>query len=65
MIWGGVPSPILEERTSQGAFEDYVGRVLQTIGDGPVILGVSDMVMGNNSIERVRYIAEQVEGTIS
>ncbi|MDP6360082.1 MAG: uroporphyrinogen decarboxylase family protein [Planctomycetota bacterium] len=65
MIWGGIPSPILEERTSQGAFEDYVGRVLQTIGDGPVILGVSDMVMGNNSIERVRYIAEQVEGTIS
>jgi len=31
------------------------------VGAGPIILGVGDLVMGNNSIERVKYIAEQVE----
>ena len=27
----------------------------------PIIIGVGDMVLGNNLIERVGYIAEQVE----
>jgi len=62
IIWGGIPSPILEERTREDEFRDYVERVLQTMGDGRIILGVGDMVMGNNSIERVRYIAERIEG---
>ena len=61
MIWGGIPSPILEERTSDNAFEEYVHRLLTTIGDGAIIIGVGDMVLGNNLIERVQYIAEQVE----
>jgi len=61
LIWGGIPSPILEERTSQADFEDYVRILLNTVGDGPIILGVGDLVMGHNSIERVRAIARQVE----
>ncbi len=61
IIWGGIPSPILEERTSESVFRDYVERVLETVGDGPIILGVGDMVMGHNLIERVRYIADRVE----
>lgn len=61
IIWGGIPSPILEERTSESEFRDYVARVLDTVGDGSIILGVGDMVMGNNLIERVRYIADRVE----
>jgi uroporphyrinogen-III decarboxylase len=61
IIWGGIPSPILEERTSEADFKAYVHRLLQTIGDRPIILGVGDMVLGNNLIERVEYIAEQVE----
>ena len=61
IIWGGIPSPILEARTSEREFRDYVQRVLETVGDQPIILGVGDMVMGNNLIERVRYIVDRVE----
>ena len=61
MIWGGIPSPILEERTSEDDFQEYIRRLLQTIGDKPIILGVGDMVLGNNLIERVEYIAKEVE----
>jgi len=60
-IWGGIPSPILEERTSESEFKEYVHRLLTTIGNQAIIIGVGDMVLGNNLIERVRYIAEQVE----
>jgi hypothetical protein len=61
IVWGGIPSPILEERTSETEFKDYVDHLLENIGAHPTILGVADMVLGNNMIERVRYIAEQVE----
>lgn len=61
MIWGGIPSPILEERTNENDFQEYVHRLLETIGDQPIILGVGDMVLGNNLIERVEYIANEVE----
>ena len=61
MIWGGIPSPILEERTRDREFEKYIEGLLTTIGDQAIIIGVGDMVLGNNLIERVRYIAEQVE----
>jgi hypothetical protein len=61
MIWGGIPSPILEERTRDREFKEYVHGLLTTIGNQAMIIGVGDMVLGNNLIERVRYIAEQVE----
>jgi len=61
IIWGGIPSSILEERTSESEFRDYIERLLETIGGGPIILGVGDMVMGNSLIKRVRYIADRVE----
>ncbi len=61
LIWGGIPSPILEARTSEADFKAYVDQVLQTVGDQPIILGVGDMVLGNNMIERVQYIADRVE----
>jgi hypothetical protein len=61
MIWGGIPSPILEERTHDREFEEYIDGLLTTIGNQAIIIGVGDMVLGNNLIERVRYIAEQVE----
>lgn len=35
--------------------------LLTTVGRNPIIIGVSDMVLDNNLIDRVRYIAEQVE----
>jgi hypothetical protein len=61
LIWGGVPSPILEERTSEAEFQDYIQRVLEIVGNRNIILGVGDMVLGNNLIERVEYIAKKVE----
>ena len=61
LIWGGIPSPILEDRTSEDDFQEYVQRLLQTVGNKPIILGVGDMVLGNNLIERVEYIAREVE----
>ena len=62
IIWGGIPSPLLEEaRTDEAAFREFVAHLLATVGAGPIILGVGDLVMGNNSIQRVKYIAEQVE----
>jgi len=61
IIWGGIPSPLLEERTSHTSFRDTVQRWLELIDGGPIILGVGDMVLGNNCIERVREIAQMVE----
>jgi hypothetical protein len=61
MIWGGFPSPILEERTSEEQFREFVHRILETVGSQNIILGVGDMVLGNNLIERVAYIAKAVE----
>jgi uroporphyrinogen-III decarboxylase len=61
IIWGGIPSPILEDRTSETEFVQYVQNILDLVGDRPIILGVGDMVMGHNSIERVAYIVDQVE----
>jgi hypothetical protein len=62
LIWGGIPSPLLEEgRTDQDAFEGYMTHLFDTVGAGPIILGIGDLVMGNNSIARVRRIVEMVE----
>jgi hypothetical protein len=61
IIWGGIPSPLLEARTSEEEFRRFIEHILETLNGQPIILGVGDMVMGNNLIERVRYIAERVE----
>lgn len=61
VIWGGIPSPILQADTPEAEFQAYVHRVLDLVDDQPIILGVGDMVMGNSLIERVRYIAQAVE----
>jgi uroporphyrinogen-III decarboxylase len=64
MIWGGFPSPILEERTSEAQFQEYIHRILEIVGRQNIILGVGDMVLGNNLMERVAYIAQAVENHI-
>lgn len=61
IIWGGIPSPTLEARVGEEEFREYVSRLLGIVGAGPFIIGVGDMVMGHNSIERVRWKAQQVE----
>ena len=61
IIWGGIPSLILEEQTSEKDFIAYVDKVLSIIDEPRIVLGVGDMVLPNNAIERVQYIAERVE----
>jgi hypothetical protein len=61
MIWGGIPSPLLEAHTPEAKLHAFIDHVLETVGDRPIILGISDLVMPNNLIERVRYIAERIE----
>ncbi|MBW2635729.1 MAG: hypothetical protein JRE14_16790 [Deltaproteobacteria bacterium] len=61
LIWGGIPSDLLEERTEQKVFEEFVDNLLNTVGCNPIIIGVGDMVLDNNLIERVKYIADRIE----
>jgi hypothetical protein len=61
MIWGGIPSPLLEPQTSESDFHNFVDHVLHLAQQRPMILGIGDFVMPNNLIERARWIAERVE----
>ena len=62
IIWGGIPSTILEEPYSDGQFERYMDDLFQTIAPGDAfILGVSDNVMPGARIERLRRITQMVE----
>jgi len=64
IMWGVIPSPLLEAPTPEPVFHGFVDHVLETVGRDPVILGVSDMVLGNNLIDRVRYVADRVEENV-
>ena len=61
VIWGGIPSVLLEALTPEDEFKAFVHKVLDMVGSRPIILGVSDMVIGENLMERVEYIAKAVE----
>jgi hypothetical protein len=62
IIWGGVPSTILEEPYSDAHFERYMDELFRTIAPGDAfILGVSDNVMPGAKIERLRRITQMVE----
>ncbi len=60
LIWGAIPSPILEERCAEADFHDYMRQLYDRL-DRPIILGVVDLFMRHNSIERVAAIASWVE----
>jgi hypothetical protein len=61
IMWGVIPSPLLEERTPEPELHEFVEHLLETVGSAPIILGVSDMVLGNNLIERVEWAARRIE----
>jgi 5-methyltetrahydrofolate--homocysteine methyltransferase len=61
IIWGGIPSTLLESFTDEDTFEAFVHRLLETVGNRPIILGISDMLVGENLIERVEYISRALE----
>ena len=61
IIWGGIPTPLLEARTPEAEMRAYVQGLLEMVGDRPIIFGVSDMVLPVNEIERVAWIAQTIE----
>jgi hypothetical protein len=61
IIWGGIPSPLLEPDIPEADLTDHLDRLFLAARQVPMILGIGDLVMPNNLIERVRMIAERVE----
>jgi uroporphyrinogen-III decarboxylase len=60
LLWGVLPTPILEEQTSESEFQTYLDDLLAAI-DQPLILGLVDLFLRHNSIERVETISCRVE----
>ena len=60
ILWGGFPTPILEKETSEPDFQAYLDNLLAAI-DQPMILGLVDLFLRHNSIERVETIAIRLE----
>jgi len=62
IIFGGVPSIILEPGFPEAEFEAYMRNLFRVIAPGDAfILGVADNVMPTSLIERVERISELVE----
>ena len=61
MIWGGIPSPILEKTTDDDSFMEWVDSYFNRIDKSRTIVGIGDQVMPESQIERVKYIAQKVE----
>lgn len=62
VIWGAVPSVILEEPYSDREFDDHMHGVFRAIAPGDAfILGVADNVMPGAKIERLERISKMVE----
>ncbi len=62
IIFGGVPSIVLEPTYPEEEFEEYMRGVFRAIAPGDAfILGVADNVMPTSLIERVERISELVE----
>ncbi|MEW6751498.1 MAG: uroporphyrinogen decarboxylase family protein [Candidatus Latescibacterota bacterium] len=62
IIWGGVPSVILEPTYSEEAFAAYMRGLFRTIAPGDAfILGVADNIMPAALPERLERIAAMVE----
>ncbi len=61
LMWGAIPSPIFEPHVPEGEFVDWVGRMLDLIGDdGRIILGIGDQAVKPTLIERVRRVSEML-----
>jgi len=62
IIWGGVPSVILEDPTPDEEFTAYMEELFTTIAPGDAfILGVADNVMPAAKLDRLLQITEMVE----
>jgi hypothetical protein len=62
IIWGGVPSVILEDPYTDQQFEAFLDDLFHTIAPGNAfILGIADNAMPGAKIQRIRRITEIVE----
>ncbi len=62
IIWGGVPSPVLEPPWTEAQFEQYMDELFRTIAPGKAfILGISDNAMPGSDLRRILRISELVE----
>jgi hypothetical protein len=62
IIWGAVPSVILESAFADEEFEAYMRDVFRTVAPGDAfILGVADNVMPNALLDRLERITDMVE----
>ena len=62
IIFGGVPSVILEDPYTDGQFEQYMDELFRTIAPGKAfILGIADNAMPGSKIERIRRITQIVD----
>jgi hypothetical protein len=61
IIWGGIPSSLLQPDVPVETLYSFLDKMLELVGNQPIIIGIGDMVMSNNLIDRVRAIAEWVE----
>ena len=61
VIWGGIPSVMLEPTVSESEFESYMKGVFRTIAPGDAfILGVADNVMPTSVISRISRVTEMI-----
>ena len=62
VIFGGVPSTILEEAVSEEQFEEYMDEIFKAVAPGDrFILGIADNMMPTSLLSRVKRIGELVE----
>jgi len=61
IVFGGVPSVILEDPYTDEQFERYIDELFRTIAPGRAfILGIADNAMPDTKIERIRRVTEIV-----
>lgn len=62
IIFGGVPSVILEEPFTDEQFEQYMDDLFRTVAPGKaLILGIADNAMPGSQIERIRRVTQIVD----
>jgi uroporphyrinogen-III decarboxylase len=66
IIWGGIPSAILGNPTTDAQFASYMHQLRKDIAPGDAfILGVADNVMAEAKLERIKYITHFVEENLN
>jgi hypothetical protein len=61
IVWGGVPSVILEDPYTDEQFEEYMDQLFRTIAPGDAfIFGVADNAMPAAKIDRIKRVTEMV-----